>query len=177
VTVMRHRRTSATSLIVIVASFVRCPGPARTEWAYLRCGIRLLPGSGGAIRRNRCGPRRVPAPNRHERVLSTGRPVSGRGIAHDLAGSADAFKIPATISLNGLVPGRRSQRCHCAAARGHIGNAGSNVVRAIAGKDGREPDQFRRMAPPLPGSSPDPASEVTPTLSERVPGNERKRRL
>jgi hypothetical protein len=52
---MRHRRTNATSLIVIVASFVRRPEPARTDWAYLRCGIRLLPVSGGAIRRNRCG--------------------------------------------------------------------------------------------------------------------------
>lgn len=49
------RNSNATSLIAIVASFVRCPGPAWTDWAYLRCGIRLLPLSGGAIRPDRCG--------------------------------------------------------------------------------------------------------------------------
>src|SRR3982074_3336316 len=72
---MRHRRTNATSLIVIVASFVRCPGPARTDWAYLRCGIRLLSVSDGAIRRNRCG-RGAPRPT--ARASSSTRPPKYR---------------------------------------------------------------------------------------------------
>src|SRR5262249_7636950 len=61
---MRHSRTNATSLIVIVASFVRCPRfprDRRIPWAYLRCGIRLVPVSGGAIPRNPGG-RGAPRP-------------------------------------------------------------------------------------------------------------------
>src|SRR5947209_4690935 len=134
---MRHSRTNATSLVVIVASFVRRPGISSCQrvssWAYLRCRIRLAV-SGGAIRRNRYG-RGAPRPTALASAPRLGRPSTGLGVAHDLTRVADRLQIAGDDfverrsfragDLDNAVSRRRER---------DIGNDGSNVVR----RDGLE---------------------------------------
>src|SRR5689334_5242943 len=105
VPVMRHSRTNATRLVVIVASFVVAREPrvqhstrafhdhrtggvsAGTVGKVLGCRIRFLPVSGGgAIRRDRCGRGALP-PTARASAPRHGRPSIGpRGQSRPHAG-------------------------------------------------------------------------------------------
>src|SRR5215468_367593 len=93
---MRHSITNATSLIVMVASFVRRPGPARDSgqdpWAYLRCGSgRRLRAAEPLVETDAAEARLA---QRHQRVLlDPAAEVLGFGVAHDLTRVADRLQI------------------------------------------------------------------------------------
>src|SRR5712691_1144707 len=145
VPLMRNSRTNATSLVVIVASFVRRPGLARARGEIP--GRTSDAGSG-------CCPRAAKPfvetdaaearlAQRYERaLLDPAAPVSGLWVAHDLTRVADRLQIAADdiVERRSIRAGdlddavsRRRER--------HIGNNDSNVVRRDGLEQaGRKPD-------------------------------------
>src|SRR5262245_25223281 len=130
---MRHSRANATSLIVIVPSFVRRPDPlvpageipgATCDVVYARCLRAAEP----FVETDAAEARLA---QRHERVLlDPAAEVSSLGVAHDLTRVADRLQIAGDDfvercslragDLDDAVARRRER---------HIGNDGSNVVR------------------------------------------------
>src|SRR5215813_8022205 len=92
---MRHSRTDATSLVVIVASFVRRPvsasqraSPGRTSAAGSGCCLRAAE---PFVEADAAEARFA---QRHQRaLLDATTPVSGLGVAHDLTRVADRLQI------------------------------------------------------------------------------------
>src|SRR5689334_11590419 len=103
--------------------------------------VRLLPVSGGAIRRDRCGQGAL-RPTAPASAPRPGRPSIGLGVAHDLTRVADRLEIAGDdfVERSPFRPGdlddaasRRRERYIC--------NDGSNVVRRDGLEQaGREPD-------------------------------------
>src|SRR5262249_46049947 len=96
VPLMRHSRTNATSLIVIVASFVSavgissCHGGAPWRTSNARSGCRLR----AAEPFVEVDAAEARFAQRHERVLlDAAAEISGLGIAHDLTRIADRLEI------------------------------------------------------------------------------------
>src|SRR5215831_7739293 len=129
---MRHSRATATSLIVIVSSFVRRPDPLvpAGEIPGRTCDV----GSGRCLRAAEpfveTDAAEARFAQRHQRVLlDPPAEVSGRGVAHDLTRVADRLQIAGdefverrafrTGDLDDAVAWRRER---------YIGNDGSNVV-------------------------------------------------
>lgn len=85
------------------------------DWAYLRCGIKLLPVSGGAIRRNRCG---RGAPRLKRSICVTLHSSVTRQAAAKLRATSDGMVPTALRKLSSL------PRCDCVLWREQTGREG-----------------------------------------------------
>src|SRR5215470_14915977 len=145
VPVMRHSRTNATRLIVIVASFVRRPGPARASGLVPE---RISDAGSGCclyaaeplVETNAAEARLA---QRHQRVLFDPAPeVLGFRVAHYLSRVTDRLQVAG----NEFVERRpfRAGDLDDPVARPrerHIGNVGSSIVRRDGlEQPGRNPD-------------------------------------